>query len=92
MLRTGGHFAPVLVPEEYNAAVGNFSAPTVRGASPPVDSVNLAAKLATFRDHWQPRTIGQFNGYDLMVVKAQGEFVWHKHDDTDDFFLVLRAR
>ena len=53
-------------------------------------AINLESKLATFRDHWQPRTIGQFNGHDLMVVKAQGEFVWHKHDDTDDFFLVLK--
>ena len=51
--------------------------------------INLQSKLATFEDHWQPRTVGQFNGHDLMVVKAQGEFVWHKHDDTDDFFLVL---
>ena len=57
-----------------------------------MDRLNLAEKLATFSDHWQPRTIGQFNGHDLMVVKAQGEFVWHKHDDTDDFFLVLKGR
>jgi mannose-6-phosphate isomerase-like protein (cupin superfamily) len=56
-----------------------------------MNSVNLGQKLSTFRDHWQPRTIGQFNGHDLMVVKAQGEFVWHKHDDTDDFFLVLKG-
>jgi mannose-6-phosphate isomerase-like protein (cupin superfamily) len=54
--------------------------------------VNLAAKLATFSDHWQPRTVTQFNGHDIMVVKAQGEFVWHKHEDTDDFFLVLKGQ
>jgi mannose-6-phosphate isomerase-like protein (cupin superfamily) len=53
--------------------------------------VNLAAKLATFSEHWQPRTVTQFNGNDVMVVKAKGEFVWHKHDDTDDFFLVLKG-
>lgn len=53
--------------------------------------VNLEAKLSTFTEHWQPRTIAQFNGHDIMVVKAQGEFVWHKHDDTDDFFLVLKG-
>jgi mannose-6-phosphate isomerase-like protein (cupin superfamily) len=40
-----------------------------------MNPVNLGAKLAAFSDHWQPRTIGQFNGHDLMVVKAQGEFV-----------------
>jgi len=57
-----------------------------------MDPVNLADKLSTFSEHWQPKTIGQFNGHDLMVVKAKGEFVWHKHDDTDDFFLVLQGR
>lgn len=55
-------------------------------------SVNLAQKLATFSEHWQPRTVGLFNGHDLMVVKVKGEFRWHKHDDTDDFFLVLKGR
>jgi mannose-6-phosphate isomerase-like protein (cupin superfamily) len=54
-------------------------------------AVNLAAKLATFSEHWQPRTVAQFNGHDLMVVKVKGEFTWHKHDDTDDFFLVLKG-
>jgi mannose-6-phosphate isomerase-like protein (cupin superfamily) len=53
--------------------------------------VNLESKLSTFSEHWQPRTVGQFNGHDVMVVKAKGEFVWHKHDDTDDFFLVLKG-
>jgi mannose-6-phosphate isomerase-like protein (cupin superfamily) len=56
-----------------------------------MSGVNLAAKLATFSEHWQPRTVGQFNGHDLMVVKVKGEFTWHKHDDTDDFFLVLKG-
>jgi mannose-6-phosphate isomerase-like protein (cupin superfamily) len=56
-----------------------------------MNQVNLAEKLATFSEHWQPRTVGQFNGHDLMVVKARGEFVWHKHDETDDFFLVLKG-
>ena len=57
-----------------------------------MSQINLAEKLATFSEHWQPRTVGQFNGHDLMVVKALGEFTWHKHDDTDDFFLVLKGR
>jgi mannose-6-phosphate isomerase-like protein (cupin superfamily) len=51
----------------------------------------LAEKLAGFTEHWQPRTVAEFNGHDVMVVKAQGEFVWHKHDETDDLFLVLRG-
>jgi mannose-6-phosphate isomerase-like protein (cupin superfamily) len=57
-----------------------------------VKGINLADKLSTFSDHWQPRVVGQFNGHDHMVVKVKGEFVWHKHDDTDDFFLVLEGR
>jgi mannose-6-phosphate isomerase-like protein (cupin superfamily) len=57
-----------------------------------VKAINLADKLSTFAEYWQPRVVGQFNGHDLMVVKVKGEFVWHKHDDTDDFFLVLSGR
>ncbi len=49
-------------------------------------------KLSTFTEHWQPKTVGQFNGHDLMVVKVKGEFVWHTHENTDDFFLVLTGR
>jgi len=55
------------------------------------DAIDLAEKLSTFSDHWSPRTVAQFNACDVMVVKVQGEFVWHKHDDTDDFFLVLKG-
>jgi mannose-6-phosphate isomerase-like protein (cupin superfamily) len=58
----------------------------------PTDVVNLAQKLASFDDHWSPRTVAQFNGHDIMVVKVKGEFVWHHHDDTDDLFLVLKGR
>ena len=53
--------------------------------------IDLSEKLATFSEYWSPRTVAQFNNCDVMVVKVQGEFVWHKHDDTDDFFLVLRG-
>ena len=59
-------------------------------ASPPT-AIDLAEKLATFSEPWQPRVVGQFNGHDLMVAKLKGEFTWHRHDDTDDFFLVLRG-
>jgi mannose-6-phosphate isomerase-like protein (cupin superfamily) len=53
--------------------------------------INLGEKLSQFEGHWQPRVVGAFNGHDLMVVKFQGQFPWHKHDDTDDFFLVLKG-
>jgi len=55
-------------------------------------AINLAEKLAAFEDYWSPRTVAQLNDNDVMVVKLRGEFVWHKHDETDDFFLVLKGR
>jgi mannose-6-phosphate isomerase-like protein (cupin superfamily) len=54
-----------------------------------VSKVNLADKLAAFSDLWSPKIIAAFNGHDIMLVKVKGEFVWHSHPDTDDFFLVL---
>ncbi len=57
-----------------------------------MNAINLAAKLSTFSEHYKPRTVAQFNGHDVMVVKVNGPFVWHKHDETDDFFLVLKGR
>jgi mannose-6-phosphate isomerase-like protein (cupin superfamily) len=56
------------------------------------DKVNLAEKLATFDDRWQPRIVADYNDNKVVLVKVEGEFVWHKHDDTDDFFLVLDGR
>ena len=55
------------------------------------DKINLDAKLATFSEHYQPRTVAEFNGHDVMVAKLEGPFIWHKHDEADDFFLVLRG-
>ena len=57
-----------------------------------MNPINLAEKLSTFSAHYEPRTVAQFNGHDVMVVKVKGPFTWHKHEDTDDFFFVLRGR
>jgi mannose-6-phosphate isomerase-like protein (cupin superfamily) len=56
------------------------------------DKINLAEKLAAFDEPWRPKTVARLNDYDVFVVKVQGEFVWHRHDETDDFFLVLKGR
>ena len=53
--------------------------------------VDLKSKLATFTEAWQPRTVALFNGHDIMVAKLRGEYHWHAHPDTDDFFLVLEG-
>ena len=55
-------------------------------------AINLAEKLATFAEHWSPRIVGDFNGHDIMVAKLKGEFNWHSHADTDDFFFVLKGQ
>jgi mannose-6-phosphate isomerase-like protein (cupin superfamily) len=51
--------------------------------------IDLAAKLATFTEAFQPRTVALYNGHDVMVAKLRGDYHWHVHPDTDDFFLVL---
>ena len=54
-------------------------------------TINLAEKLAQFTTHWDPHVIADYNDNDIMVVKFQGEFPFHLHEDTDDFFLVLEG-
>ena len=51
--------------------------------------MSLFEKLSTFLEYWSPKIVSQFNGNDVMVMAMLREFVWHFHDDTDDFFLVL---
>ena len=56
------------------------------------DKVNLADALATFDEPFRPQIVGTLNDHKLMVAKTKGEFVWHSHPDTDDFFLVVSGR
>jgi mannose-6-phosphate isomerase-like protein (cupin superfamily) len=54
--------------------------------------INLANKLATFSELWSPKIVGRYNDNDVIVVKVKGEFVWHSHPETDDFFHVLKGQ
>ena len=56
------------------------------------EPVDLTEALSRFDEHWSPRIVGRLNDLNLMLVKVQGEFVWHTHAETDDFFLVLSGR
>lgn len=56
------------------------------------DKVNLAEKFACLERPYQPGIVGYMNDYKLQIVKVKGPFVWHKHEDTDDFFLVVEGR
>ncbi len=51
--------------------------------------INLQDKLSKFSEHWTPRVVAEMNDVQFKLVKIQGEFVWHQHDDTDEVFLVL---
>ena len=54
-------------------------------------AINISEKLSKFSTHWDPHVVAHYNENDIMVVKFKGEFPFHKHDDTDDFFLVLEG-
>lgn len=54
----------------------------------PETVVRLDEKFAAFDDLWTPKIVGQINDMHLKAVKVEGEFVWHVHDDTDEFFVV----
>jgi mannose-6-phosphate isomerase-like protein (cupin superfamily) len=58
----------------------------------PVKVVNVADKLALFRDTWSPKIIAELNGQQVKLAKLKGEFVWHHHDNEDELFLVVRGR
>ena len=56
------------------------------------EKVNLAEKLATFDEAFRPKIVARYNDNKVQVAKTRGEFVWHSHPDTDEFFLVLTRR
>jgi mannose-6-phosphate isomerase-like protein (cupin superfamily) len=54
-----------------------------------IQKVNIAGKLGLFSDHWNPRIVAELNNQYVKLVKFQGEFVWHQHDEEDEMFLVI---
>ena len=55
-------------------------------------SINFGEKLALFDEHWAPKVIAEMNDYQFKVVKIEGDFVWHDHQDTDETFIVLKGK
>ncbi|WP_329554089.1 cupin domain-containing protein [Streptomyces sp. NBC_00696] len=55
------------------------------------EPVSVSAALASFTDRWSPRILTTVNDYDVRVAKVEGEHIWHTHDHTDEFFLVLEG-
>ena len=57
-----------------------------------IQKVNLSEKFELFRDHWSPRIAGELNDSYVKLVKLQGEFVWHHHENEDELFLVVKGK
>ncbi len=53
------------------------------------EPIDLAWKLSLFSERWSPKVVARLNDYDIKVVKLEGEFVWHTHEETDELFLVI---
>ncbi len=60
-------------------------------AGPAHRPVDLHERLSLFSEHWRPKVVARLNDYDVKVVKLKGEFVWHRHADTDELFLVIEG-
>lgn len=56
-----------------------------------MNKINVEEKLALFSDHWNPRIVGELNGQHVKLVKFKGPFVWHKHDEEDELFYVVKG-
>ena len=57
-----------------------------------MEKVNIQQKLSQFHERWSPKIVGELNGQQVKLVKFQGEFVWHHHENEDELFLVVKGR
>lgn len=57
-----------------------------------MNSINIKEKLTAINEHWSPKIIAQMNNYHFKLVKIEGEFVWHNHDETDETFFIIEGR
>lgn len=56
-----------------------------------LSKVNLAEKLGSFTEHWAPRIVARYNDHEVRLVRLDGEFVWHAHEETDELFLIIEG-
>lgn len=57
-----------------------------------MEKVNITEKLSLFSEHWKPKIVAELNGQRVKLVKFQGPFIWHLHEDEDELFLTLKGR
>jgi mannose-6-phosphate isomerase-like protein (cupin superfamily) len=53
--------------------------------------INIQEKFQLFSEHWSPKKIGELNGQQLLLAKLKGEFLFHKHDEEDELFMVIKG-
>jgi mannose-6-phosphate isomerase-like protein (cupin superfamily) len=56
-----------------------------------MEKINLPQKFSLFSEYWSPKIVGELNGQHVKLVKFKGEFVWHKHDEEDELFFVVKG-
>ena len=56
-----------------------------------MEVINIQQKFDLFQDHWSPKKVGELNGQQILLAKIQGEFVFHKHEDEDELFMVKKG-
>ena len=56
-----------------------------------VEKVNIKEKLSQFSDHWSPKIVGELNGQHVKLAKLKSEFIWHKHEEEDELFYVIKG-
>lgn len=56
-----------------------------------MNKVNINEKFSLFSEYWSPKIVGELNGQYVKLVKFKGEFVWHKHDNEDELFMVIKG-
>lgn len=57
-----------------------------------MEKVNISEKFSQFHDHWHPRIVAELNGQHVKLAKVKGEFTWHKHDEEDEMFVVMKGQ
>ena len=56
-----------------------------------MSAINIQEKFKLFSDHWSPKKVGELNGQQILLVKLKGEFLFHKHDNEDELFMVIKG-
>ena len=56
------------------------------------NKINIKEKFLKFSEHWSPKVIAELNDYQFKLAKIKGEFIWHKHDETDEVFIIIEGK